>query len=78
MIFFSGDEWGLPLAIAANLQIRYRIEIGAQHLRDVQIVDEVGRGNFIFHFIFIFSLNVEQLNARLVYLYQNNFSQGIL
>lgn len=52
---FSGDEWGLPLAIAANLHVPYRLEIGAEHLRDVQIVDDVGKGNSIsFHFIFIF------------------------
>ncbi|XP_037038134.1 uncharacterized protein LOC119075714 isoform X2 [Bradysia coprophila] len=42
-IFANDEEWGLPLAIAANLHVPYRIEIGAKHLRDVQIVDDVGK-----------------------------------
>lgn len=59
--FFSDDEWGLPLAIAANLHVPYRIEIGAQHLRDVQIVDDVGKGNFFYFISFLCSLNVRKV-----------------
>lgn len=69
---FLDDEYGLPLAIAANLHVPYRIEIGAQKLRDEQIVDDVGKGNLI---LFLFSVNVENLNAWLAYLYRNNFYQ---
>lgn len=41
--FFTGENWGLPLAIAANLHIPYRIKIGIDQLEDIQIVDAVGQ-----------------------------------
>lgn len=31
LILFSDNEWGLPLAIAANLHFPYHINIGLNH-----------------------------------------------
>jgi len=44
VIKISDDSWGLPLAIAANLHVPYRIEIGTDHLTTVNIEDDQHKG----------------------------------
>lgn len=39
-------SWGLPLALAANLHVPYRIEIGIDDLNHVHIEDKPGKGEF--------------------------------
>jgi hypothetical protein len=43
---FAEPNWGLPLAIAANLHIPYRIEIGID-VENVNIKDRAGKGKAI-------------------------------
>lgn len=42
---FSDDNWGLGLAIAANLHVPYRIEIG-RTIRDLHSQDKPGKGEY--------------------------------
>lgn len=46
LCLFADDNWGLPLAIAANLHIPYRIEIG-DTVRDLHEQDKPGQGMYI-------------------------------
>lgn len=39
----SDKEWGLPLAIAANLHLPYRIQIGLDGFADFQNMDAFDR-----------------------------------
>jgi len=41
----ADNNWGLPLAIATNLHIPYRIEIGGK-IRDLHEQDNPGRGTY--------------------------------
>lgn len=41
--FFPDKEWGLPLAIAANLHLPYRIKIGLNGFADLHNVDAFDR-----------------------------------
>lgn len=47
-------NWGLPLAIAANLHVPYRIEIGFENIDKANIEDKRGKGKFSL----LFNLNV--------------------
>ena len=40
---FSDNEWGLPLAIAANLHFPYRIKIGLDDSTDFHNMDAFDR-----------------------------------
>lgn len=46
LLFFAFTEpnWGLPLAIAANLHTPYRIEIGMEEILKVDFKDKAGKG----------------------------------
>lgn len=50
MTFFLSFQiepnWGLPLAIAANLHIPFRIEIGLENIEKVGIEDKRGKGKY--------------------------------
>lgn len=50
---FTEPNWGLPLAIAANLHIPYRIEIGLENIDKANIEDVRGKGEKHFRFIFL-------------------------
>lgn len=41
---FTESNWGLPLAVAANLHVPYRIEIGVEKLEEINILDKMGKG----------------------------------
>lgn len=41
---FTGNGFGLPLAVAANLHFPYRIKIGVDQLQDIQVADAAGKG----------------------------------
>ncbi|XP_055699296.1 uncharacterized protein LOC129799446 [Phlebotomus papatasi] len=43
VIFATETNWGLPLAISANIQIPFRIEIGTTNLDERQIADKKGQ-----------------------------------
>jgi hypothetical protein len=43
---FSEFNWELPLAIAANLLVPYRIELGIDNLYDIHFNDVNGKGKF--------------------------------
>lgn len=43
---FPDNEWGLPLAIAANLHLPYRIKIGLENFRDLHNIDDVDRRKY--------------------------------
>jgi hypothetical protein len=45
VFLFPEPNWGLPLAVAANLHIPYRIEIGIDGVENVNIKDRQGKGN---------------------------------
>lgn len=45
---FTEPNWGLPLAIAANLHTPYRIEIGVEEILKVNFKDKIGKGEFFF------------------------------
>lgn len=48
-VFFAvGNEWGLPLAIAANLHMPYRIKIGLNDLNDLHMFDSIDKCKFFF------------------------------
>lgn len=42
-LLFLGNEWGLPLAIAANLHLPYRIRIGLEDLSDLHSIGSTDR-----------------------------------
>lgn len=42
LLLISGTNWGLPLAIAANLHVPYRIELNHSYVS--QIEDKLGAG----------------------------------
>jgi len=44
-VYFSDDNWGLGLAIAANLHVPYRIEI-RRTIRDLHSKDKPGKGEY--------------------------------
>jgi hypothetical protein len=43
------SNWGLPLAIAANLHTPYRIEIGIESIMKAKIEDKHGKGKDFEH-----------------------------
>ncbi|XP_059611066.1 uncharacterized protein LOC132257996 [Phlebotomus argentipes] len=43
VIFASETNWGLPLAISANIKIPFRVEIGTTNLNERQIADKRGK-----------------------------------
>ncbi|GAB0090530.1 hypothetical protein DMENIID0001_052670 [Sergentomyia squamirostris] len=43
VIFATETNWGLPLAISANIHIPFRIEIGTSNLQERQIADKKGK-----------------------------------
>ncbi|XP_053956058.1 uncharacterized protein LOC128861702 [Anastrepha ludens] len=45
-IYVGDENWGMPLAIAANLHIPYKIEIG-EDLRDLHAQDKIGKAIII-------------------------------
>lgn len=53
LVSFAGTNWGLPLAIAANLQVPYRIELGHSHAVTAEVEDRLGAGK---------SFTVQRLN----------------
>lgn len=57
LFFFAGENWGLPLAIAANLHIPYRIKIGIDQLEDIQIVDAIGQCKYFIGMLMSFRWN---------------------
>lgn len=44
---FAGTNWGLPLAIAANLHIPYRIELNQSYAGEIE--DKLGAGKSSIH-----------------------------
>lgn len=42
-LFLLGNEWGLPLAIAANLHLPYRIKIGLNDIGDLNSFDAMDK-----------------------------------
>lgn len=42
---FADTNWGLPLAIAANLYVPYRIRIGHSYVEDIE--DKLGAGKSV-------------------------------
>lgn len=45
MFFLHIDEnWALPMAIAANMHVPYKIEIGEDDIRDLNVDDTIGKG----------------------------------
>lgn len=42
--FFTEPDWGLPLAIAANLHVPYRIKLGVDNLDAVHVKDHDKKG----------------------------------
>ncbi|XP_050317118.1 uncharacterized protein LOC126751150 [Bactrocera neohumeralis] len=45
-IYVGDENWGMPLAIAANLHVSYKIEIG-DDIRDLRAQDKIGRAIII-------------------------------
>lgn len=41
---FAEPNWGLPLAIAANLHTPYRIEVGIDEILNIELKDKEGKG----------------------------------
>lgn len=41
---FAEPNWGLPLAIAANLHTPYRIEVGIEEILNIELKDKEGKG----------------------------------
>lgn len=45
--FFAEPNWGLPLAIAANLHTPYRIEVGIEKILNIEYKDKEGKGKCV-------------------------------
>lgn len=73
---FAEPNWGLPLAIAANLHIPYRIEIGIDNMENVDIKDRQGKGKgnvlLLPNHLLLFDCYVNFWDCQ-VSLYQNSY-----
>lgn len=65
VVFFSDKEWGLPLAIAANLHLPYRIKIGLDGLIENHNVDAFDRRKLMKMILIILYTNFREKNPNL-------------
>ncbi|XP_037809877.1 uncharacterized protein LOC119602434 isoform X1 [Lucilia sericata] len=46
-IYIGDENWALPMAIAANMHVPYKIEIGEDDIRDLNAEDKIGKAIII-------------------------------
>lgn len=69
MLDVADENWGMPLAIAANLHIPYKIEIG-EDIRDLHAQDKIGKG--MYREFELFTMNLKYVEKFLqMYVYNN-------
>lgn len=59
------SNWGLPLAIAANLHTPYRIEIGIENIIKAKIEDKHGKGKKIFDNKLLWIIPMGEISCKL-------------